>query len=102
MMNMTNSEAATAAADLIEEKGWSQGPASLGESPCAVVALSRVIGQPRDEGPFYSFADFVDPGGYRWFASTRIVYWNDAPGQTKANVVTTLRAFAAAEKNAGR
>ena len=82
------------AADYIETHGWSRGLPRQGSAVCALEAIRRSVGRGRARveamdhlGRLFA-PSFLEPS--RW----DVAMWNDLAGQTKANVVATMRAVA--------
>lgn len=78
------------AADILEKEGWHQG--SYGTGPhCAVGALSKAMGRewPSNSEAVTLLRRYVG-GPPNW----SMIQWNDQPGQTKENVIATMRAAA--------
>ena len=73
------------AADYIETHGWCRGMARMGSAVCVLEALVQVA-PCRDGHAWMRLAEHLNVGS--------VVGWNDCPGQTKANVVATMRAVA--------
>lgn len=86
----------TAAADLLEEKGWTRKVAEDSQGRhCLVGALFQVILNlpPNNGSIYYDALEAVQqrlPGG-------RVVNWNDNPGRTAEQVIALLRRVAAEE-----
>ena len=93
---MTIDEMLDAGARLLETHGWVQigGRIDLGLSPnCASNAIGVAAGWADCHlDAQYALRDYLDAGS-RGLGT--IFAWNDAPGQTKENVIATMRACAA-------
>ena len=63
-------------AKALVEKGWTQGAYHRGECCCAQAAMADTV--PKDAPGFL----FTGPGSH-----CGLVYWNDTPGRTKAEVI---------------
>lgn len=97
---MTPAEVLDGAADYIEEYGWTQGSESSsapGCPTCAGIAIDVAAKDGDDVHPaWFAAMDFLcrvigtpgDPG------AASVIEWNDTPGRTQAEVVTTLRTAA--------
>lgn len=99
---MTRREVLTAAADLIESKGWCQNHFAMDEfsSPifptdesacrfCARGAIMAVCGD--DNSPISAEAQYLV--GCKLIPG--LTFWNDMPGRTAAEVIAKLREVAA-------
>lgn len=89
---MTPSEVLTAAADYLDAHGWIQGMsfAAYGGA-CAAGAIHRVVGNGKcltdaTRPPYTAAIEALQP-----YTDDGVVTWNDRRGQTKANVVATMR-----------
>jgi hypothetical protein len=89
------------AADLLETKGWCQNTfTDFDGSYCAVGAVSeataRFLGY--QDGDYHDalrrLSIVAGQGGFHAYHC--IPFWNDSPGQTKENVITTMRRAARA------
>jgi hypothetical protein len=77
------------AADYIETHGWCRGMARMGSAVCAIEALVQVASNLDEPHAWMRLAEHLQVGS--------VADWNDRPGQTKANVVATMRAAARQE-----
>ena len=84
----------TAAADLLEEKGWIRGTGVDDQGRhCLVAALSDAADSFPGGDAYWPALEAVQqrvPGGW-------VVRWNDAPGRTAEQVIALLRRVAAEE-----
>lgn len=81
------------AADYIETHGWARGISQQGSAVCALEAIGRCNDNGRDAA--WHLSRLVGPpNGELVIHRCYVVTWNDRPGQTKANVVATMRAVA--------
>lgn len=77
------------AADYIEQNGWCQGTAKIGDAVCAAWALTITAeGNSISEEAGRRLLRFVGPG------SLNVPAWNDSVGRTKDGIVEALRSAA--------
>lgn len=80
------------AADLIEKFGWIQG--NYGAEECGYCALGAILAVDFDDDySIHSFNNYIQDNHPDM--NLGAVEWNDTPGRTKEEVISTLRKAAA-------
>lgn len=88
---MTPQQELVAAADWLLLNDWCQGPSASRFEGCALTAAERANSLPFSR---HALALLVHVIGKTEITVTPVIDWNDAPGRTKAEVITALRAAA--------
>lgn len=86
---MTSQELRERAAQLIEERGWRQGP-DRGGGKCLWIGLIESI-TTADDWTTYVGVEKELLTQLQLKSTTALIRWNDAPGRTQAEVLAALR-----------
>lgn len=91
----TPSDILRAAADIIEERGWTQGIAALGSGPtCAGIALDQAWSTLTGEEEWWGRNQTLHRAVCARIGTDSMIVWNDVPGRTVEEVLAMLRSVA--------